>query len=185
MVRIPEGGRIRVDGRIQKVPTGWREREIPFSDKTRHALSIPWGDVSTAYYTTGIGNIITYLAMPPNAVKAAIALSKLGPLLALNPVQRGLKKLVEMTVKGPDEEARQSGRSEIWGEVRNAAGKRVTGTLTTPEGYQLTADSCVRAVQRVLAGIEPGAATPSMAFGSDYVTTLDGVTVHPFVESSS
>jgi saccharopine dehydrogenase (NAD+, L-lysine-forming) len=175
---LPEGGRARVDGAIQKVPAGWRSREIAFADKTRRAVSIPWGDVSTAYYSTGIGNIITYLAMPPSLETASKWLSRIGPLLALEPVQRGLKRLVELTVEGPDEQARRAGRSEIWGEVRNARGDRVTGTMTTPEGYSFTADSCVEAIKRVLAGVDAGALTPSMAFGRDFVTGLQGVTIH-------
>ena len=50
-----------------------------------------------------------------------------------------------------------------------------------PESYALTADSCVEAVKLVLAGVDPGALTPSMAFGRDFVTALAGVTVHDIV----
>lgn len=175
---LPEGGRARIDGVIQRVPNAWRSKEIPFADKSRRGVSIPWGDVSTAFYTTGIPNITTYLAMPPSMEKATKVLSRLSPLLALGPVQSGLKRLVELTVKGPTDAERRAGRSEIWGEVRNAKGDRVWGTMTTPEGYELTADSCVEAMKLVLAGVEHGALTPSLAFGRDFVTGLKGVTVH-------
>ncbi|MFO0554254.1 MAG: hypothetical protein U0271_38090 [Polyangiaceae bacterium] len=141
------------------------------------------GDLSTAYYSTGIPNITTYMAMPPRLERATKGLGRVGPVLGLPIVQKGLKRLVELTVKGPDEHARRTGRSEIWGEVRNPKGERVTGTLTTPEGYAFTADSCVEAVRRVLAGVEPSALTPSMAFGRDFVARLQGVTVHGFSRS--
>ncbi len=179
---LPKGGRARIDGRIEQVPVAWRRRRIPFHDKEREAVSIPWGDVSTAFYSTGIGNICAYMAMPPAMAKAAVALSKISPVLALTPVQRGLKKLVELTVKGPNEQSRRRGRSEIWGEVRNAAGQRISGTMTTPEGYSLTADGCVKSIERVLEGVAAGALTPSKAFGAEFVKTLDGVTVHAFQE---
>ncbi len=177
---LPKGGRARINGRIEQVPVAWKRRRIPFVDKPRDAVSIPWGDVSTAFYSTGIGNIVTFMAMPPGLARAAVALSKISPLLALAPVQSGLKKLVELTVKGPNEQTRRRGRSEIWGEVRNDAGQRVSGTMTTPEGYSLTADACVKSIERVLEGVAAGALTPSTAFGADFVKTLDGVKVHPF-----
>lgn len=131
-----------------------------------------------ARVNTEVGCAVAAGSWPPAVVTGTKLLVKLGPLLGLAPVQRGLKRLVELTISGPTAEERQRGRSEIWGEVRNAAGRRLTATMTTPEGYELTADSCVRAVSRVLAGVEPGALTPSMAFGADFVRELDGVVVH-------
>lgn len=76
---------------------------------------------------------------------------------------------------------RQQAFTEVWGEVRNAQGKTVTGSLTTPEGYTLTAESSLAAMQRILRGnILPGVWTPAKAFGANFVTTLAGVQVHPF-----
>jgi short subunit dehydrogenase-like uncharacterized protein len=57
--------------------------------------------------------------------------------------------------------------------VTDAAGTTIDGTLVTPEGYTLTASAAVSCVERVLAGeSSPGTLTPSMAFGSEFVTTL-------------
>jgi len=39
-------------------------RKIQFSDKERTVRSVTWGDLSTAYRTTGIPNITTYFPLP-------------------------------------------------------------------------------------------------------------------------
>lgn len=175
---LPEGGAIRRGGRVERVPAAWRTREVPFHDKTRTAVSIPWGDVSTAYYSTGIGDIVVYMAMPERMIRASRLTRSLGPLLGLGAVQRGLKRLVDRRVEGPSEEERRSGRSELWGRVVDAEGRCLEGTATTPDGYTLTARTSVEAVRRVLeGGIRTGALTPSLAFGSDFLEGFAGCEV--------
>jgi len=49
--------------------------------------------------------------------------------------------------------------------------------MTTPEGYAFTVQSAMNAVERVLAQPQPGAWTPSKAFGADFVKSVGGVTV--------
>src|SRR4030095_3646888 len=86
------------------------------------------------------------------------------------------ERWVENGVTGPSPEQRESARVYLWGEARNAAGRTVTATLETPEGYRLTALSAIECAERVLAGrVEPGAWTPSRAFGKDFVGEIPGV----------
>jgi len=83
---------------------------------------------------------------------------------------------VDRKVTGPSEEIRETARVYLWGEAKDAAGRAVTSTIETPEGYRFTAVSAVESVIRVLAGrVQPGAWTPSKAFGPDFVTELPGV----------
>ncbi len=173
---LHRGGAIRVDGKIQIVPPAWRTREIDFGDgKPRTAVSIPWGDVSTAFQSTKIPNIIAYMAAPPKLVRAMKLARVLKPLLGLGPVQSFLRGRVEAGPRGPSDEQRERGISMIWGEVRDADGNTVTDTLKTVEGYTLTARSGLLAAGKVLAGeAKPGFQTPSMAFGSDYVLEIEG-----------
>jgi saccharopine dehydrogenase (NAD+, L-lysine-forming) len=71
---------------------------------------------------------------------------------------------------------RETARTYLWGEARNPAGERVTATLSTPEGYRLTAESAVECVLRVLAGRVPaGSWTPARGFGPHFVAELPGV----------
>jgi saccharopine dehydrogenase (NAD+, L-lysine-forming) len=64
----------------------------------------------------------------------------------------------------------------VFGEAWDDDGHRVRAALTGPNAYDLTADSVIKAIQR-LGNTTPGAHTPSSAFGSDYVRALDGVVV--------
>ena len=175
---LPGGGAVRKDGRITRVPTAWKTMTVPFHDHERSAVTIPWGDVSTAYHSTGIPNIETYLAMPKKTIRGMKVASAFRGLLKLGPVQRMAARMIEKRVKGPDAEARATAKSELWGRVADESGGEVQGTLTTPESYRLTAISALASIDRVLAGgIEPGAHTPSTAFGADFVASLEGCTL--------
>ena len=53
-MNVGKGGAIRKDGNITPVPAAWDTKEIDFGEQKKLAATIPWGDVSTSYYTTGI-----------------------------------------------------------------------------------------------------------------------------------
>ena len=57
-------GMIRRDGQLVQVPPAWNVRERDFGRGYTRVVSVGWGDVSTAYYSTGIPNIETYFAFP-------------------------------------------------------------------------------------------------------------------------
>lgn len=170
---LPKGGMVRKNGRLHRVPSAHAAKNIRFSDKTRHCAAIPWGDVSTAYYSTGIPDITVYTSMPKSVV-AMIRLSRpFTGLLGLAPVQHFLKKQVEKRVKGPSEHERKTLRVHLWGCVTDTAGNSVEATLDVPEGYRFTVISGLACAERVLAGEVPGGSwTPSKAFGHDFVTRL-------------
>lgn len=177
---LPHAGAIRLDGEIVEVPPAYETREIDFPGLGRRfAMTIPWGDVSTAYHSTGIPNIRVFTAVPP---KLARRLSRGAALLRLAgtpPVKGLLKAWIGRTVTGPDEATRRTARAHVWGRVIDPDGRTVTGGVSTPEGYSLTARSAVECTRRVLAGeVEPGSHTPSGAFGAGLVATLPGVEWH-------
>ncbi|MDZ7632151.1 MAG: saccharopine dehydrogenase NADP-binding domain-containing protein [Gemmatimonadaceae bacterium] len=168
-----EGGAIRQDGRITKVPAGWRTQRIPFRDKPRHAVTIPWGDVSTAHWSTTIPNIHTYLAMPANAVRSMGLLKLISPMLAIPVLRRFVEAQIDARVDGPSAAVRASARMQIWGRVTHGDGRTLEGTAQTPEGYRLTAIASVEAAMRVLdRAPAAGYHTPSTAFGSGFLETL-------------
>lgn len=176
---LPHAGAIRRNGRIVPVPVAFDAREIDFGGKAgkRWAMTIPWGDVSTAYHSTGIPNIRVYSGTPPATIRKMKRLAPLLPLAGWKPVKRFAQRWVERKVTGPSEHARQTARVYLWGQARNAD-RSVVSRLETPEGYQFTAISAVAAMERVLQGtVQPGAWTPSRAFGADFVAALPGVVV--------
>jgi short subunit dehydrogenase-like uncharacterized protein len=108
-----------------------------------------------------------------------MALAQVAGAATRTRVVQGLLKRAVGKLPGPSAETRAKTQGQLWGEATNAAGKSVTGTITTLDPYDLTADSVVRIAQLLAAGaVVPGAYTPSQAFGADFVRDLDGTKVH-------
>ena len=116
------GGRVRRNGMIEEVPLAHSWRRIDFEGGSATAIAIPWGDIATAWFSTGIPNIETYAKVPFAVAIAGPALNWVRPLLASAPGQKLLRQLAKRS-RGPDEEELRTGRCRLWGEVRNAAGK--------------------------------------------------------------
>ncbi|NJN16307.1 MAG: NAD(P)H-binding protein [Oscillochloris sp.] len=170
-------GAIRRNGRIVRTSPGRLTRRVDFGRGPVTVTAIPWGDVSTAYHSTGIPNIVVYTYLPAAAREMMRVGSLLGPLiLGAKPVQSVLRGMIRRSPPGPNAEERERGKGLLWGEVRNAAGQRVVSRLITPEGYALTARSAVLIAEQVLAGdVYPGFQTPSRAYGPDLILAVDGV----------
>lgn len=175
---LGSAGRARVRGVIGPVPRDRRRRRVPFTTGAAEAAAIAWGDVSTAFHSTGIADITVYAALPRGAAPIVGILSLAGPLARTRLLQAPLKVLAGR-ISGPSEGARSKSHGEVWGEAVAPDGTRSSGSITTPNAYDLTADSVVRVATRLASGeIEPGASTPSRALGADFVRELDGVAVH-------
>jgi len=171
---MPHGGAVRRDGKIVRVPVAWDAKDIPFSCGVRHAMTIPWGDVSTAWYSTGIPNIRVYTGVPRRTVKQTRRMRPFLPLLKITPLRRFIQSRAAKR-QGPDAQMRERGRMYLWGQVSKPGVEPITMTMETPEGYALTAVTSARSVERVLSGIAPGAWTPSKAFGAEFVKEFEGV----------
>jgi short subunit dehydrogenase-like uncharacterized protein len=169
------GGKVRRAGIITDVPLGYKRRQIDFGRGEKPAIAIAWGDVATAYYSTGIGNIEVYLPTSPALAIGMRLLDPLRPLLGLDAVQRGLKRLLEKGLRGPDQASRELQRSWLWGEVRNAAGDMKTARLETANGYEVTVHGMLLAVRHLLAYRGPGGYfTPTQLLGPRCVEQLPG-----------
>lgn len=174
---IGEGGAIRRDGKITRVPAAYKTRQVDFGRGPTKVIATPWGDVSTAFYSTGIPNIIDYVAFPLMLQRMMVASRYVGGVLASKPAQKFLTAQVKSQPAGPTLQERTEGTTRVWGEVRDGAGKRCISRLVTPEAYQLTMLSAVAAVEKVLGGsVKVGYQTPSLAFGTDFVMELPKVT---------
>jgi len=170
------GGAIRRGGLIETVPAAWRTRAIDFGSGPVDATTIPWGDVSTAFHSTGVGNIEVYAASPPMARRLMIASRYLGWMLAAPPVRHLLQRVIRAGRPGPTDAARARYTSRLWGEATDRDGRRAVARITGPQSYALTALTAVAAVEKVLAGgAEPGFQTPSRAFGPDFILEIPGV----------
>ncbi|MGH7471492.1 MAG: saccharopine dehydrogenase family protein, partial [Longimicrobiales bacterium] len=171
------GGMIRRGGSITRVPAGWKTRSIDFGDgQALPSITIPWGDVATAYYSTGIPNIEVFAALP-DAMRRSLRLSRyFGWLTGLPMVKAMLRKRVRAGAPGPNEKQRARSRSFVWGEVTDGQGNTVVARLSGPDGYTMTAHTALLITRRVLQGDAPhGFQTPSRAYGPELVLEVPGV----------
>jgi short subunit dehydrogenase-like uncharacterized protein len=174
---LGEGSVVREDGDLLEVPLGERTRTIDFGEGARLATSIPWGDVSTAYRSTGIPNVEFYTGVSETELRVLKNLRSLGRLLDSGPVQPLLRAMVERGVSGPDERERRAGESLLWGEVRDEAGNAVTARLHGPETYAFTVETALAVLERVLDGDTPAGYQTPAAYGADLVLDVEGVTI--------
>lgn len=175
---FPKGGRARKEGRLVEVPAGWKTRTVPFPDKPRLCMSIPWGDLSTAWRSTGIPDIETYMSVPSWFVTASRLSRPLAPLARLSPVHAFLEARIAAGTAGPNAAERAREKSRLWGRVEDDGGRSVEATATAPEGYTLTADAAAFLLGKVLGGeARPGSWTPAQAFGPGILSALPGTTV--------
>lgn len=174
--KLGAGGALRKDGKIIRVPLGGKGMWLDFGAKRLFVMTIPWGDVSTAYYTTGIPNIETFTGVKPSTYQ----LLKLQPLfnwlLRTSAVRRFVQKKIDQRPAGPDDAQRSKAVSLVWGQVTNSRGERVTARLSGPDGYTLTTHASLIILQKVLAGsFKAGYQTPAAVYGEDLALEVPGV----------
>lgn len=164
----------RREGMLERRRLGQDIAHFPFPQGLRVAILSPWGDVSTAYRSVGVPNIDCYMTFPPAVIDATKLFGGLAELLVSSAtLRRGLGAIIERSITGPSEQRRQTGRCQMYAQMRNQRGETAEAWLETLEGYQFTMFSAIRAVERVLAGGIAGALTPSQAFGADFVLEME------------
>ncbi len=176
--RLGLPGAIRKDGKITEEPVGKRAMEVDFTPWNEKAfvMSIPWGDVSTAWYSTGIPNIITYTAVSRATwwlLKGQVAFNW---LLRTRFMRQQIMRLINKRSEGPDDRQRDKAVSLIRATVKDKIGNSLTAFLRCPEAYSLTADASLLIAQKVLSGIfRSGYQTPASAYGSELVMEIKDV----------
>jgi short subunit dehydrogenase-like uncharacterized protein len=170
-------GMIRRDGKLMQVPPVWKALMQDFGRGAVRVISVGWGDVSTAYYSTGIPNIETYMSFPQAINNFMYNMRTIGPLLYNRVAKTILKSLMHLYPPGPSAERRMKAFATMIGEVTDEHGGRAVSKLRTREGYTFTAQVTVEIMRRILNGeYKPGFQTPSLAYGADFVLQFDGVT---------
>ena len=172
---MASGGKVRRHGKIMTVAMGLRTRRIDFGNGERTAMALPWGDVSTAFHTTGIPNIEVFLAVGPGLLWAARIGNLLGPVVGWAPVQGALKRRAAAIV-GPDEAFRAESPCFVWGEARGPGGEVRTARVRTANGYDVTVHGSLAVVDHLLTrvGGDFGTFTPARLCGADLIARLPG-----------
>lgn len=165
--KLGQGGAARINGKIKKEALGRHAKKIAIDGKNFFVMSIPWGDVFTAWYTTGIGNIRTYTGSKTSIYRMLKLQFLFNPVIRTNWFKKWLQKKINARPAGPSPDKRAKAKSYIWGEVTNAAGEKEFAWFTCPEGYTLTAQTSVDIAERVLEGNwKAGFQTPAGCYGS-------------------
>lgn len=169
-------GAVRENGKLVPEPLGKRGMQVDFGGKKLFVMSLPWGDVATAWYSTGIPNIQSYTHVPVVAWQLLKAQHLFNWLLRKPAVRNFVKRQIDRRAPGPDDNTRNQAVSLIWGQVRNAKGQQVTARMRTPEAYDVTAYTVLLITQKVLQGdFKTGYHTPSTAYGENLVMEIPGV----------
>lgn len=168
-VQMRRGGQLMPAGEVPAI------RQIQFSHQAMSATLTSWGDLSTAFRSTGTPNITTYMAYPGGSARIMRLLMPLArKVLASSRLRDWAKAWVTGHVQGPNETMRQHNRSYLWAQVKNAQGATSQAWLETMEAYRFTAVAGVRCVEQMLANPVQGALSPTQAFGVDFVLSIEG-----------
>ncbi len=173
--KLGEGGAVRENGKIIKKTLGKKGMTVDFGDRKLFVMSIPWGDVSTAHFTTGIPNIEVYTAVKKKVFRLMKCQWFFNPLLRMKGVKNIIRRKIKKRPAGPDEKARLAARSLVWGEASDLAGKKISARLSCSDGYTLTALSCLIIAQKILAGkFKAGYQTPASCYGEGLISEIPG-----------
>jgi short subunit dehydrogenase-like uncharacterized protein len=171
-MNVGKGGAIRQNGEITSVPAAYKTREIDFGELQKTGVTIPWGDVSTAFYSTGIPNIEVYTVMPASNLKMLKMSRYIGWLLATKPFQNYLQK--QIPTGGPSDEERAKGKTYLWGEAIDDKGNKAEARQQGPEGYTLTAQTALKIAGKILSGnFCAGFQTPAKCYGADLILEIE------------
>jgi len=173
---LGRSGAVRENGKIVPQATGHEGKTVSFGKKDIFVMTIPWGDVSTAYHTTGIPNIKVFTAVPKSSYNVMKLQFLFNPLVRLGFIKKQIQNYVDKNIVGPTAEQREKGISLVYGKVTNAKGEVAEARLKTAEGYKLTAEMSVIIAQKILADktLATGYHTPAELFGAKLVLEMPG-----------
>ncbi len=168
--KIGEGGAVRENGKIVRKPLGQKGMWVNFGEKKLFVMTIPWGDISTAYTTTGIPNIEAYTGMKPKVYRILTFQWAFNWLLRTEFVRNIIRKKIKAKPAGPSDEQRQKSSSLVWGESSNASGEKITACISCLDGYTLTAHSSLLISKKILEGnFKTGYQTPAGCYGENLI----------------
>lgn len=174
--RLGEAGAERKNGKIVPVPLGAKGMWVDFGPKRLFVMQIPWGDVSTAHFTTGIPNIQTFTGIKPSVYRILKLQPLFNWLLRTSFVRNYAKNKISKRPAGPSDEQRSKAKALVCGEATDASGAKAIAHLSGPDGYTLTMLASLLIIQKILAGdLKTGYQTPASAYGADLVLEVPGV----------
>ncbi|MCK5881530.1 MAG: saccharopine dehydrogenase NADP-binding domain-containing protein [Sinobacterium sp.] len=172
---LPSKGKVRRGGEVITVPLAAESKLIQFDDKARYCMTIPWGDVETAFHSTGIANITTFTETPKKQVQWLKRLSPIAGIFAWNFLQNLMDRMINKHIQGPSIEAIAQGQMTLVATVSTSLESQSL-YATCDEGYGFSVTSALYFVESLLAHkILPGAYTPTQAVEPDTLVEMLGI----------
>lgn len=176
--KLGEGGAVRKNGKIVREPLGQKGMWVDFGTRRFFVMTIPWGDIATAYYTTGIPDIESYTGISPGIYRLLKVQFLFNWLLRTKFIRRILKKKIDKRGAGPSDGQRNKTTSFVWGQVANSKGEKASVEMHTPDGYTLTVYTTLQIAKKILQGnFTAGYQTPASAYGEDLIAEVPGVKI--------
>jgi short subunit dehydrogenase-like uncharacterized protein len=167
---LADGAWVRQDNRLARIQFGSRIMDVDFGSFCMKTLCIPWGDISTAWRSTGIPNIEVYMAATDKMIHSARVSNYFRWALRIPFVMSYMMSKLDLRSPGPSQDRREQSKSFFWGKVTNAEGDERISRLVTQNGYSLTAQTAVGIARKILSGnFKAGYQTPSTAYGADLI----------------
>lgn len=146
----------RVDGVLVPTPEAQPAR-FDFGDGPVACAPLSFGDLITAWHSTGIPNIAMFVNVTGGAFPGG-----------------DLSKLTD----GPSREERDGQRARAVAEVTGADGTVARSVIETVNGYTYTPLAAVEAARRVLGGkARAGFGTPARLFGAGFAESIPGTRI--------
>lgn len=163
----------RRDGDYEGVPMGKSSRVIDYGEFEQISMGISWGDVSTAYHSTGIPNIEVFSGTTEQQLAKVKKALRLSFMLRSRTIRNFLMRQMDKRPDGPKEKRRLESNMYLWGEASDGNSK-VEARLKTPNGYTLTALTSVLIARKILNGdFKSGFQTPSSAYGEGLILEVE------------
>jgi short subunit dehydrogenase-like uncharacterized protein len=172
---VPDGILVRRAGQLVRQRAGSRSRRVALGDRDRTIVPMTWGDLATAYRTTGIENITVHMVtsrVMPWVMQLVVPPTRL--LLRLGAVRRFVRWLAK---RKRTDQSTDRANTLVWARASNARGQTAEVVIRAMGSYPFTAVSGLLAVERLLTGAFTGALTPAGAFGADFVREIPGTTI--------
>lgn len=169
-----EGQAYRKEKKIVMAPLGTHYKEIDYGVMKQLSVGISWGDITTAFFSTGIPNIEVYTGTTKKQLKQMKWMGHLSILLKINWVKNYLKKQVDKRKDGPSEKTREQSKSYLYGKVWNSE-ETYEARLITPNGYSLTVKTAILIASKLMNGnYKTGYQTPATAYGPGLILEVEG-----------
>ena len=166
---------VRRGGRLVRLEKPSR-REFDFGSGLTPCVNVSWGDVASAYYSTGIPDIDVHFPSSAMLERSYRLNSFASRLLRTNMTQYFIRQRINKRPEGPTEEQRQNARAVLIAEAADGKRNKIAARLVTPDGYTLTAATALAIARRIQEDdYKPGFQTPALAYGADFILQFDHV----------